>query len=81
MAQASHKGIMDTHASTYTTETGEKISIADAISSGLVFVEYHEDPNAKPEVVSKTYAVHGVVDQKSRTKVNLCVPVCVCVCV
>nr|KAG5690270.1 hypothetical protein BaRGS_018622 [Batillaria attramentaria] len=55
--------------STYRMESGEKISIQDAIHSGLVLVEYPEDPNAKPEVETKTYAVHGVVDQRKRSKV------------
>lgn len=71
VTQAVHDNILDTHNSTYKTETGELISISDAIASGLVHVDYHEDPNAKPEVVSKTYTVHGVVDQRRKQKVSL----------
>ncbi|KAL8597481.1 hypothetical protein ACOMHN_047708 [Nucella lapillus] len=70
VTEASQQGILDTHGSTYRTESGDKISIQDAISSGLILVDYHEDPNAKPEVVTKTYAVHGVVDQKKKEKVS-----------
>ncbi|XP_025079155.1 microtubule-actin cross-linking factor 1-like isoform X5 [Pomacea canaliculata] len=70
VTQAVHDNILDTHNSTYKTETGELISISDAIASGLVHVDYHEDPNAKPEVVSKTYTVHGVVDTRRKQKVS-----------
>ncbi|KAK7474574.1 hypothetical protein BaRGS_00034158 [Batillaria attramentaria] len=70
VTDAAHSGLLDTHNSTYRMESGEKISIQDAIHSGLVLVEYHEDPNAKPEVETKTYAVHGVVDQRKRSKVS-----------
>ncbi|XP_070212896.1 dystonin-like isoform X3 [Littorina saxatilis] len=68
VTEATHGGILDGHSTTYKTETGEHISIHDAIASGLVHVEYHEDPNAKPEIVTKTYAVHGVVDQRRKDK-------------
>lgn len=70
VTEATHGGILDGHSTTYKTETGEHISIHDAIASGLVHVEYHEDPNAKPEIVTKTYAVHGVVDQRRKDKVR-----------
>jgi len=72
VAQASEKKILDMHSATYKTEKGEKLAIADAIHSGLVLVEYHggETANHKPEVVEKTYAVHGVVDQKLKKKVS-----------
>ena len=55
------------------TEKGEKLAIADAIHSGLVLVEYHggEATHTKPEVVEKTYAVHGVVDQRLKKKVRV----------
>ncbi|BFZ06761.1 hypothetical protein BsWGS_09799 [Bradybaena similaris] len=71
VAQATAKHILNTSSSTFRTESGEQISIADAIHSGLVLVEYHEgDSDQKPEVVTKTYAVHGVVDQKKKQKVS-----------
>ena len=70
VTEASHAGVLDMSESTYRTESGEKISVQDAIHSGLLSVEYHEDPDAKPEVVTKTYAVHGVVDQKKKDKVT-----------
>ncbi|GFO22789.1 microtubule-actin cross-linking factor 1, isoforms 1/2/3/5-like [Plakobranchus ocellatus] len=71
--QAASKNILDTHSSTYRTETGETIAIADAIASGLVLVEYHDSHGEvahKPEVQIKTYAVHGVVDQRKKEKVS-----------
>ena len=71
VADATHAGILDVHAATYRTETGDKLSLHDAIASGLLEVQYHEDPKHPPvEVVSKTYAVHGVVDQKKKAKVR-----------
>ncbi|CAL1537681.1 unnamed protein product [Lymnaea stagnalis] len=71
VTQAVNGNILDTHNSTYRTEKGEKISIGDAIQSGLVIVDYHEgEEQSKPEVVTKTYAVHGVVDQKKKAKVS-----------
>ncbi|KAK3730182.1 hypothetical protein RRG08_034928 [Elysia crispata] len=71
--QAASKNILDTHSSTYRTESGDTIPIADAIASGLVLVEYHDSHGEtahKPEVQIKTYAVHGVVDQKKKEKVS-----------
>jgi len=67
--QAVRKGILDSRSTTYTTESGEKLQIADAIHSGLVIVEYHGAEGAGEEV-TKTYAVHGVVDQKKKAKVS-----------
>ncbi|XP_046577887.1 uncharacterized protein LOC124285660 isoform X3 [Haliotis rubra] len=68
---AMEKGILDSSCSEYRTDTGEKMPIADAISSGLVLVEYDEkhQPHAKPQVVTKTYSVSGVVDQLRKEKV------------
>ncbi|RUS72590.1 hypothetical protein EGW08_019645 [Elysia chlorotica] len=73
VSQAASRNILDTHSSTYRTDSGETIPIADAISSGLVLVEYHDSQGEtahKPEVQIKTYAVHGVVDQKKKQKVS-----------
>lgn len=71
VTQATANGILDTNSSIYRTEKGEQIPIADAIHSGLVLVEYHEgEVHHKPEVVTKTYAVHGVVDQRRKQKVS-----------
>ncbi|XP_050389840.2 dystonin isoform X2 [Patella vulgata] len=70
VAQAVEKKILNTRESTYKTEHGEKMSVADAISSGLVRVEYHKaDANHPPTVESKTYAVNAVVDQKQHRKI------------
>ena len=54
----------------YSTETGEKLQIADAIHSGLVLVDYHGGEGGTEEVETKTYAVSGVVDQKKKAKVR-----------
>ncbi|XP_012944656.1 uncharacterized protein LOC101854908 [Aplysia californica] len=71
VTQAAERNILDLHSSTYRTEHGEKLQIADAIHSGLVLVEYHEgEAHHKPEVVTKTYAVHGVVDTRKKKKVS-----------
>uniref|UniRef100_A0A2C9JFD3 SH3 domain-containing protein n=1 Tax=Biomphalaria glabrata TaxID=6526 RepID=A0A2C9JFD3_BIOGL len=72
VSQAVNNNILDTNNSTYKTESGENIPIADAIQSGLVHVTYHEgdEQHHKPEVITKTYAVHGVVDQKQKSKVS-----------
>lgn len=67
--QAVRKGILDSRSTTYTTESGEKLQIADAIHSGLVIVEYHGAEGVGEEI-TKTYAVHGVVDQKKKAKVS-----------
>ncbi|BFZ00631.1 hypothetical protein BsWGS_03670 [Bradybaena similaris] len=71
VTQATADNILDTNSSTYRTEKGEHIPIADAIHSGLVLVEYHEgEVHHAPEIVTKTYAVHGVVDQRKKQKVS-----------
>uniref|UniRef100_A0A0B7AQ49 SH3 domain-containing protein n=1 Tax=Arion vulgaris TaxID=1028688 RepID=A0A0B7AQ49_9EUPU len=71
VAQATASNILDTNNSTYRTDRDEHIPIADAIHSGLVLVEYYEgEAHHKPEIVTKTYAVHGVVDQRRKQKVS-----------
>lgn len=68
---AMERGVVDSSCAEYKTDSGEKMAIADAISSGLVVVEYDEkhQPDVKPEVVTKTYSVSGVVDQLRKEKV------------
>ena len=47
------------------------MSLADALDSGLLIVEFDKDaPEVAPEVVTKTYAIHAVVDQRTKTKVS-----------
>ena len=39
--------------------------------SGLLIVEYDDTAEVgEPEIVTKTYAIHGVVDQKKKTRVT-----------
>lgn len=55
----------------YNTQTEEDMSLADALDSGLLIVEYDNSAAvADPEVVSKTYSIHGVVDQRRKAKVS-----------
>ncbi|XP_033759950.1 uncharacterized protein LOC117342079 isoform X2 [Pecten maximus] len=72
VAQAKVKDIMDDVKGTYTTEDGDVISIRDAIHSGLVIASFEEGENGdeQEEAQVKTYAVHGVVDQKLKSKVS-----------
>ncbi|CAG5121181.1 unnamed protein product [Candidula unifasciata] len=84
VSQATAKNILNINNSTFRTESGELITIADAIHSALVLVEYQDGDqkpevitkanavhgDQKPEVITKTYAVHGVVDQKKKQKVS-----------
>lgn len=71
LSQAISKGIINKTDSTYRTETGELISIDDAISSGLVKVEYHNcGDHPEAESTTRTYAVHGVLDKKTNQKVS-----------
>lgn len=71
MSQAVSKGILNKADSTYKTETGELISIDDAISSGLVKVEYQNGgDHPEAESTTRTYAVHGVLDKRINQKVS-----------
>lgn len=71
VAQATAKNILNDVKGTYTTEDGDVISIRDAIHSGLVIAHFEDGENgdAQEEQV-KTYAVHGVVNQKLKSKVS-----------
>nr|XP_022288567.1 plectin-like isoform X4 [Crassostrea virginica]XP_022288568.1 plectin-like isoform X4 [Crassostrea virginica]XP_022288569.1 plectin-like isoform X4 [Crassostrea virginica] len=71
VSQAVSKGILNKADSTYKTETGELISIDDAISSGLVKVEYQNGgDHPEAESTTRTYAVHGVLDKRTNQKVS-----------
>ena len=49
------------------------MSLADALDTGLLVVEFDDSVQVdEPEIVTKTYAIHAVVDQKARKKVTLC---------
>lgn len=72
VSQATSKKILDTSRGVYVTDEGEEISIMDAIHSGLIIADFHQNGNTsqKPEVVTKTYAVHGVRDSKLKRQVS-----------
>ena len=47
------------------------MSLADALDTGLLVVEFDDTVDVgEPEIVTKTYAIHAVVDQKARKKVE-----------
>lgn len=64
------KRILSPSADTYTTETGEKISIQDAIDSGLVKAEYQGEFRNGDTEETKVYAVNGVIDKKLKRRVS-----------
>ncbi|XP_053404191.1 uncharacterized protein LOC123554321 isoform X4 [Mercenaria mercenaria] len=66
---AYRKGILSKINACYKTETGEEISVTDAIQSGLVKAEFHGEEQQGEEEETKTYAVNAVCDQKRKTKV------------
>lgn len=70
--EAIHRGILDQKNGIYRNNmTNQDMSLADAIDTGMLIVEYDDSaPVSEPETVSKTYAIHGVVDQRRRAKVS-----------
>ncbi len=47
------------------------MSLGDALDSGLLVVEFDDSVEVgEPEIVQKTYAIHAVVDQRKKKKVN-----------
>ena len=47
------------------------MSLADALDTGLLVVEFDDSVDVgEPEIVTKTYAIHAVVDQKAKKKVE-----------
>jgi len=69
---AIRKGILDQQNSVYVNPVdGVSMSLADALDSGLLIVEFDTDAEVlAPEVVTKTYAIHAVVDQRKKAKVS-----------
>ena len=69
MMQARNKGILDLRTNQYVdSKTEERISLDRAIETELVTVNFSSDNN-EPEIVTKTYAINYVVDQKKKVKV------------
>lgn len=55
------------------SNTGEELTLADALDSGLLEVEFEKElanGNGEAEAVTKTYAVHAVVDVKNKKRLN-----------
>ena len=78
LEKAVKKGLLDQENGLYkNTDTGDMMSISDAVDSGLVIVSFDEgdDVTKEPEVVSKTYAVRAVVDPETRERVPFSVAV------
>ena len=49
----------------------EDMSLADALDTGLLVVEFDDTVDVgEPDIVTRTYAIHGVVDQRARNKVE-----------
>lgn len=63
-------GILSKTRPTYRTETGDHISVVDAIYSGLVKAEFHGDEEDSDIDETKTYAINAVVDQRRKQKVS-----------
>ena len=69
MMQARNKGILDLRTNHYINpKSKERITLDRAIETELVTVNFDPDNN-EPEIVSKTYAINYVVDQKKKVKV------------
>ena len=66
------KGILDHQNGTYKNLSDDTvISLGEALDTGLLIVEFDKDAKVSdPEVITRTYAIHSVVDQKSRSKVT-----------
>lgn len=73
--EAIRTGIMDQKRGIYVNKyTNEELSLADALDSGLLIVEFDNDGDDKsrnsgePEYVAKTYAIHAVIDTKTMAR-------------
>lgn len=70
LQEAIRRRIYDDERGMYKSEDGQYIPVIEAIENGAVVVEYTgEVGEGKPETVTRTYAVHTVVDQRRRTKI------------
>ncbi|KAH3805998.1 desmoplakin-like isoform X2 [Dreissena polymorpha] len=68
--EAYDRGILSSTAPMYRTDTGEEITILDAIQSGLVRANFHGKEADDDEEETKTYAVNGVINQRTKEKVS-----------
>ena len=70
--EAVEQGILDQQNGTYKNKhDGTVMTLGEALDSGLLVVEFDKDAVvADPEVITRTYAIHSVVDQKAKSKVS-----------
>ncbi len=69
MLEAREKGILDLRNNQYVdSSTKGTMTLDEAIERELVVVNFESDDN-KPEIVTKSFAVNFVVDQKKKEKV------------
>ena len=75
--EAIERNILDQNKGVYIdNRNNSELSLADAIDSGLLLVEFDEEADVgKPQQVVKTYAIHAVVDAKKKVKVPFSVAV------
>ena len=71
LENAMARGILDLKAGTCkNTETDQTLNLADALDSGLLVVEFDKEAEvSEPEVISKTYAIHAVVDMLRKKRI------------
>lgn len=69
---AVERGILDLKVGTCkNTDTGAMLSLADALDSGLLMVEFDKEAeHTEPEIVTKTYAIHAVVNLVEKKRVS-----------
>ncbi|KAL8625600.1 hypothetical protein ACOMHN_014688 [Nucella lapillus] len=68
--EATQNGVLAPN-STYRTASGESIGLHEAIERGFLDVTFDEEhASSASEVECKTYAVHGVVNQRTKQKVS-----------
>lgn len=74
--EATRNGILDQKKGVYRNlNTKEELGLGDALDSGLLVVEFEGDNSEaktprEPEIETKTYAVHAVIDMKNRNRVG-----------
>lgn len=74
--EATRSGILDQKKGVYRNlNTKEELGLGDALDSGLLVVEFEGDHTEvktprEPEIETKTYAVHAVIDVKNKSRVG-----------
>jgi len=75
--EAQATGILDQAKGVYINKsTGDRLSLADALDSGLLIVEFDQSDakngngDSSQDVVSKTYAIRAVVDVKNKKRLS-----------